>query len=180
MGHDREVDRLAGVADRDDLGVVEVAGLAQEARRLLDRPAAQAVAALEQKLLLDHPLAGGAVEAVRQPVEPAPLLRVLGVEDVVDLQDDPADDRALSLHLVERWQGSAGAALSHGESRPRSGERRQGERGGEQQRRRTRGVPSPSRCRAVGDVEHRYVSRGSRRRNLTLLYAPAGATVAVG
>src|SRR6202035_3324149 len=90
-GDDLDVDLALGDAQRPDPGIVEVAGGSQEALGLAQRLDREAVAALEQELALDRRRPGGAMEAIGELEDPGVLALLMGIEDVLVEEVDPAD-----------------------------------------------------------------------------------------
>ena len=96
-----------------------------------------AVAAVEQQLLGDGPLARQRMQAVGEPKQPVVVLRIGQVEDVLVHDDDAADERVRALELRIRGDGLRG--LMAGMRRGGGGRRhRQEEQHGQERRERVR------------------------------------------
>ena len=62
------------------------------------------IAALEQQLIFDGPLARRDVQAIREAGDRGVFVRRFGVEQIASVETDLADARFLLLQLRIRWQ----------------------------------------------------------------------------
>lgn len=102
-GGDQDVDPVAAVADRLDVGLIEKIEGAQIAGGLLEHPGIVGISAPEEELALDYLGPGGGVETVGDLVEEPILAGLVGVEDVLGANEDLTDHRTvLEQYLVAR------------------------------------------------------------------------------
>ena len=92
-----DVDDAVVKRHRPDLRIAQVACVAQDARRLFEQAGLVEVAALEQQLIFDGPLARGDVQAIREARQRGVFVRRLGIEQVARVETDLADAGALLL-----------------------------------------------------------------------------------
>jgi hypothetical protein len=106
---DHHVDQPVVVADRPDLGVVEVAGATEDALGLVQQAAGVLLPCCEEELSADHLVVGPHVKRVGGTKELSVLGRQGDVEDVAVGDDDLADDGGAGLEQLVIWLSAAAA-----------------------------------------------------------------------